>query len=119
MRQRLEALLAVQLDAEKLFQEGTPDREVCQRFSISITKSIGPRIDRYRLREKISEDGCGVVYVAVKLDWDRFSVARLGRLWPGRSPGRLTRIAIVAGPTCGRVLGMCLALALGSLVFRR
>ena len=62
MRQRLEALLAEQTQADQVCQERTSTLEL--PTTVQVTEKPGDHIGRYKLREKIGEGGCGVVYVA-------------------------------------------------------
>jgi len=77
LRQRLEQLLTNAIHAEKFFREsGAPSRLPSEREVLGDNAAKGgtvrlfpdeqPKesIGRYKIREKIGEGGCGVVYVA-------------------------------------------------------
>jgi WD40 repeat protein/serine/threonine protein kinase len=79
LRHRLEVLLSATPDADKFFEESgaalnasaealEPRTETEQGSTVRVTlppeEQPGARIGHYKLREKIGEGGCGVVYVA-------------------------------------------------------
>ncbi len=74
LRRELEELLALRSDAEVLLEAGVaglhPEagelRQLSSRFvaTMGFPEQVGDRVGRYKLREKIGEGGCGVVYVA-------------------------------------------------------
>src|SRR5262249_33483644 len=67
LRQRLEALLAAHEEAEGVLAEPPPAAEpkIGNTAILStVTEQPGDHIGPYKLREKIGEGGCGVVYVA-------------------------------------------------------
>ncbi len=74
-RQRVEALLTAQSQADQFFAEGAAalelppgpppdDSSAPPRTNGTAEENPGDYIGRYKLREKIGEGGCGVVYVA-------------------------------------------------------
>ena len=64
LRGELEALLAAQTKAHSYFDKGVHDPGLTSTKQIPENERPGERIGRYKLREKIGEGGCGVVYVA-------------------------------------------------------
>ncbi|HLX95835.1 MAG TPA: serine/threonine-protein kinase [Verrucomicrobiae bacterium] len=82
LRQRIEALLSSQADADKFFREITPFADTTPSGAgrptsdthfppggllaekSGPTEGPGSRIDRYKLLQKIGEGGCGMVYMA-------------------------------------------------------
>src|ERR1700749_4346108 len=74
LRRELEELLALEPDAEALLDPGIaslhPEAGELKQMppdilaSLSMPEQVGERVGRYKLREKIGEGGCGVVYVA-------------------------------------------------------
>lgn len=74
LRRELEELLALQPDAQDLLDAGIarldPEADSLPRLApalaatVTVQEQVGDRVDRYKLREKIGEGGCGVVYVA-------------------------------------------------------
>ena len=79
LRRRLEVLLSAKPDADKFFEESgaalNASAEAVEsrteteqggtvRVPLPPEEQPGARIGRYKLREKIGEGGCGVVYVA-------------------------------------------------------
>jgi serine/threonine protein kinase len=74
LRRELEELLALQPDAEVLLDPGVanlhPEASELRQIppelvaSLGMPEQVGDRVGRYKLREKIGEGGCGVVYVA-------------------------------------------------------
>jgi serine/threonine protein kinase/WD40 repeat protein len=74
LRRELEELLALQPDAEAILEPGVdglhPEASELRQIppelvaSLGVPEQVGERVGRYKLREKIGEGGCGVVYVA-------------------------------------------------------
>jgi serine/threonine protein kinase len=80
LRARVEGLLAAQAEAEQFFAEGCLPRSLSgpapaaswsastasgsARQGKAAEESVGTRIGRYKLVQKIGEGGCGVVYMA-------------------------------------------------------
>lgn len=72
MRQRLEELLAASDEAETFFEEtrskldlpAPPPAELADVTPTPGEETIGSRIGRYKLVQKLGEGGCGVVYLA-------------------------------------------------------
>jgi hypothetical protein len=60
LRTRIEALLEAEGEAERFFEEG----HAVIRAKLPGEETIGTRIGRYKLVQKIGEGGCGVVYMA-------------------------------------------------------
>jgi serine/threonine protein kinase len=82
LRQRIEKLLATEPDAERFFKPPPADTSIRPRavpgteaFAQSAAEPTGSIIGRYKLREKIGEGGCGVVYVAEQEEPVRRQVA--------------------------------------------
>ncbi|MGA2748959.1 MAG: serine/threonine-protein kinase, partial [Verrucomicrobiota bacterium] len=71
LRARLEMLLEGFFKAEGFL----PDQPAGQEALVPVTEKPGDRIGRYKLREKIGEGGCGVVYVAEQEEPVRRKVA--------------------------------------------
>jgi len=70
LRQRVEALLSAHEEAGTYLQNSPPGARTAIAASaisthlLPVTEQAGDRIGHYKLREKIGEGGCGVVYVA-------------------------------------------------------
>jgi len=74
LRDRLESLLAAEVEAEQFFTDGSlvltrpgtflPAAPGAAKTSPPGEEALGTRIGRYKLVEKIGEGGCGVVYMA-------------------------------------------------------
>ena len=72
LRQRLRELVEASGEAESFFQEPPLKHAGLEQGALAATVPLEPlpdeapgeRIGRYKLREKIGEGGCGVVYVA-------------------------------------------------------
>jgi len=85
LRQELQELLALEPDAEVLLDPGVaalhPEASELRQIppelvaSLGMQEQVGDRVGRYKLREKIGEGGCGVVYVADQEETVRRRVA--------------------------------------------
>src|ERR1035441_9829771 len=68
LRQSVEALLQAHDRADGFLQQPPavlPGKAfLLSPGAVPVSEKAGDRIDRYKLREKIGEGGCGVVYVA-------------------------------------------------------
>ena len=66
LRQRLEALLAAHDEPDELSPKDKPSVVATMKLEIADApdEAVGQKLGAYKLREKIGEGGCGVVYVA-------------------------------------------------------
>ena len=84
LRERIEKLLQAHDDASQFLRD-QPAATATVRLPSPLTEKPGDRIGRYKLREKIGEGGCGVVYVADQEEPVRRRVA-LKIIKPGMDP---------------------------------
>src|SRR5262245_33441725 len=64
LRRQVEALLAKHFQQDSFMKEPAVEAPTVAAPAVSFSEAVGTVIDRYKLREKIGEGGCGVVYVA-------------------------------------------------------
>jgi WD40 repeat protein/tRNA A-37 threonylcarbamoyl transferase component Bud32 len=77
LRARLDALLAAQEQPEDALVEATPTSAVTVKMerTDAPNETVGQKIGRYKILERIGEGGCGVVYVAEQTEPVRRRVA--------------------------------------------
>jgi hypothetical protein len=113
LRKRVEALLRAHEQAGGFLPEDNPNPGTVRTSSalLPVTEKPGDRIGRYKLREKIGEGGCGVVYVAEQEEPVRRRVAlkviKLGmdtRSVMARFEAERQALAIMDHPNIAKVL---------------
>lgn len=80
LRERVEALMAAHDEAEGFFREGQSVVHPGEAFAdlaenFPAEETVGSRVGRYKLAEKIGEGGCGAVYLAEQEEPVRRQVA--------------------------------------------
>ena len=77
LRRRLEALLTAHEQSESVLAEPAPAARATMKLELTDTpdETVGQRIGRYKILERLGEGGCGVVYVAEQTEPVRRRVA--------------------------------------------
>ena len=117
LRQRLEALLAAHdtggsfLEPESPKPAGQPAKTLKIEFAEAPDETVGQKIGRYKILEKVGEGGCGVVYVAEQTEPVRRRVAlkviKLGmdtKQVVGRFEAERQALALMDHPNIAKVL---------------
>ena len=77
LRRRLEALLAAHAAPDELAPDTAPSAKATMKieFDDAPDESVGQKVGRYKILERVGEGGCGVVYVAEQTEPVRRRVA--------------------------------------------